>query len=168
MTYYIDSNSWKCCAVRMLISYVYCIHIYHVHVQVDERTGLSSLCWNMAQIMDFKAAKREDNHVTLNPSSNNPRLYAKTQMLTLLKEPNLSNNPYSFENTPNIFLKRFVCACWQNIFWLPLVLLKSYKNIPSSMAYSTVQRNGSSSHLCSDCTIACVLYSPLIFGSLSD
>lgn len=141
------------------------------HDPVAEKTELSSLCWNMAQILDFKAVKRKTIIKTMFPQIP-VQIISKSLQNTNVdptEHPSLQNNPQSSENTPKHISKTFLFYCWQNILWLPLVLSKSFGNIQSSMVYSTIQKNGSSSQLSSVCTIACVLSFHLFFsGSLSD
>lgn len=138
---------------------------------IVERSGLSSLCWNMAQILDFKATKRKT--IIKTTFCQIPvRIISKSMHNTnvdLRELPNLQNSSQSSENTcKRIYETSFSFYCGQNMPWLPLVLLKSCGNIQAFLVYSTIQKNGSSSQFSSVCTIACLLSPHLFFsGSLS-
>jgi len=145
---------------------VYCIS----HNPIAERTELSSLCWNMAQILYFKATKRKTMIKTVFPQIPVQIISESMQSTTvdLTELPNLQNSSQSSENTCKHISETSFFLLWQNIPWLPLVLLKSHGNIQSFLVYSTVHKNGSSSQFSSVCTIACLLSPRLFFsGSLS-
>lgn len=152
--------------IRMYSPSVYCIS----HHPIAERTELSFLCWNMAQILDFKATKRKTIIKTMFPQIP-VQIISKSMQNTnvdLTELPNPQNSSQSSENTCKHISETFFFYCGQNIAWLPVVLLKSHGNIQSFLVYSAIQKNGSSSQFSSVCTIACLLSPHLFFsGSLS-
>lgn len=98
---------------------VYCIS----HNLIAERTALSSLCWNMAQILDFKATKRKIIIKTMFPQIP-VQIISKSMQNTnvdLSKHPNLQNTSQSSENTcKHIYETSFIfivgkisCGCHQ-------------------------------------------------------
>lgn len=152
--------------IRMHGPSVYCIS----HNSIAERTELSSLCWNMAQVLDFKATKRKTIIKTMFPQIP-VQIISKSMQNTnvdLTELPNLQNSSQSSENTCKHISETSSFYCGQNIPWLPLVLLKSHGNIQSFLMHSTIQKNGSSPQFSPVCTIACLLSPHLFFsGSLS-
>lgn len=83
--------------IRMHGPSVYCIS----HNLIAERTVLSSLCWNMAQILDFKATKRKTIIKTMFPQIP-VQIISKSMQNTnvdLTEHLNLQKSSQSSENT---------------------------------------------------------------------